>query len=342
MNNKHLVGDLSIYQRDVFLYRILSGKLKYRELEIRTPTIEILCEASEVYKKFFERAVDEGIMTEQDTINALCEEQKWDTDKEKMLNEDLPKQIEHWKEEIYLAYFNTDKRNTVRKYLQTAKDEFIRLSDIRHSYDHMSCAGVANYAKLQFLIEKCVFKNNKLYKWTKYTPYQLMSFQQENVIREEYIREISHNQPWHIMWQSGKKIGNVFGKPAIELSFDQQRLVMWSILYDNVGEHTDSPNQDIINDDDALDGWLSIKRKERGEESFKGGNEKINNAQEVYIPVSTKEDADKVDRLNSQFAKSLKKQRFNAIDKAGELREQDLPDIKQEVMMEYNRRYKDG
>lgn len=342
MDNKHLVGDLSIYQRDVFLYRILSGKLKYKGLEIRSPTIDVLCDGSEVYKKFFERAANEGIMTEQDAINALCEEGKWDAEKEKILNQDLPKQIEHWKEEIYLAYFNTEKRNNVRKYLKVAKEEFIRLNDVRHCYDHMTCAGVANYAKLQYLIEKCVFKNGKRYKWTKYTPYQLMSYQQDNLIREEYVREIAHNQPWHTMWQSGKKIGNVFGKAAINLSSDQQRLVMWSMLYDNVGEHTDAPCQDIIDDDDALDGWLSIKRKERGEESFKSNNEKINNAQEVYIPISNREDAEKVDRLNSQFAKSLKKQRFNAIDKAGELREQDLPDIKQEVMMEYNRRYANG
>ena len=329
------------YQRDVFLYRIISGKLKYKELEIHSPTIDILLEGSEVYKKFFERAANEGIMNERDTDNLLYEQGKWDIEKEKLLL-DLPRQIEHWKEEIYRAYFNTDKKKTIRKYLKTAKDEFNNLTNIKHSYDHMSCAGVANYAKLQYIIENSVFKNNEKYKWTKYTPYQLMSYQQDNLIKEEQLRELSHNHPWHMIWQVGKKTGNIFGKPVIDLSFDQQRLVMWSLLYDNVGEQTDSPPQDIIDDDDALDGWLSIKRKERGEQSFKSDNEKIDNAQEVYIPVSNQEDAEKVDRLNSQFAKSLKKQRFSAIDRHGELREQDLPDIQQETMMEFNRRFKGG
>jgi hypothetical protein len=216
------------------------------------------------------------------------------------------------------------------------------LNEIRHSYDHVSCHGIANYAKLQFIIEYCVFKGKKRYTWEDYSPYTFMSFQQDNLIKEEDIRELSHNYPWHPIWQAGKKIGDVFGKPAILLDFDQQRLVMWSSLYDNIQEQTDTPPQDVIDDDDALDGWLSIKRKERGEANFNSNNEKIDNAQEIYVPVSNKEDAEKVDRLNSQFSRTLKKQRFNVIKQKGEIKEQDLPDIQQEIMMEYNRRFKGG
>lgn len=335
---------MEIFKRELFLYRMLAGKLKYPydNLVIRPPSINLLYDASEIFIRFYNSAIDEGVMGEQEIVNYLVEEGKWDVEKEKMLNEILPRQIEHWKEEIYRAYYQSDKKKTIRKYLEIARQEFNRLNEIRHSYDHISCYGVANYAKLQYIIEHTVYSGKRRYNWSKHSQYNLMSFQQENLIREEQIREISHNHPWYILWQSGKKIGNVFGKPSIKLDFDQQRLVMWSMLYDNVNEQTDTPPQDIIDDDDALDGWLSIKRKEKGEETFSTNNDKIDKAQEIYVPASNMEDAEKVDRLNSQYGKTLKKQRFNAIDKAGELREQDLPDIKQEVMMELNRRYKGG
>jgi hypothetical protein len=336
---------MKYYQRELLLYRLITGKLKYPHggLIIRSPTLSVLYEASEIYAQFYDSAVNAGIMTEQDSMNLLVSQGEWDQEKEKLLQEDLPKQIEHWKEEIYRAYYQSERKNTVRKYLEIAKIELNKLISIRHFYDHVSCSGVANYAKLQFIIEKCVYKGKKRYNWAEYSPYTLMSFQQENLIREEDIRELSHNHPWYIMWQAGKKVGNVFGKPSVKFDYDQQRLVMWSMLYDNINEGTEPPPQDIIDDDDALDGWMSIKRKEKGDNPVHlSSNEKINNAQEIYMPASTAEDAKKIDSLNSNYARAIKKQRFAAIKQKGEIREQDLPDIKQEVMMEYNRRFKGG
>jgi hypothetical protein len=330
---------MKLHERDFLLYRIITGKLKYKDVVIKSPSLEILYRGSEIYKKFYENSLAEGIMTEQDTVNLLCEQGQWDNEKEKTLNEILPNQIEHWKEELYRTYYQSDKKKTIRKYLETARFELNRLMNLRHSYDHVSCTGVANYAKLQFIIENSTFKGKKKYVWEKHSAYSVMSFYQDNIIKEENIRELSHNHPWYMIWQTGKKIGKIFDKPATKLDFDQQRLIMWSILYDNVNEQSDTPPEDVINDDDALDGWLSIKKKERGENQGVKINE---NAQEVYIPVSNAEDAVKIDKLNSQYARTIKKQRFNAVQKYGELREQDLPDIKQEIMMEQNRRFRGG
>lgn len=333
------------HEKEFLLYRILNGFIKYKDtnLIIKSPTKEILYKASEIYLKFYNLSINEGIMTNNDILNYLIKLDKWTEENEKQLNEDLPKQIEHFKEELFRAYYQSDRKKTIRKYLDTARQEYNRLNNIRHSFDHISCAGVANYAKLQYIIENCTFYKNKLYNWSRYSPYLLMSFFQEKIIEEEKIRELSHNHPWYIIWQVGKKIGNVFNRASVDLSFDEQRLVMWSILYDNVNEQSEAPPQDVIDDDDALDGWLSIKRKEKGENTGNiSKNEKINNANEIFIPASNLEDARKVDNLNSNYAKTIKKQRFSFVKEKGQVSEQDLPDIKQQLMMEQNRRSRGG
>jgi hypothetical protein len=114
------------YQRDFLLYRLLTGKLKHPAgLVIKPPTLNLLYDASEVYQKFYERSISEGLMTEQDCINLLVSESKWDEEKEKMLQDILPHNIEHFKEEIYRAYFQSDRKKTIRKYLVTARQELI-------------------------------------------------------------------------------------------------------------------------------------------------------------------------------------------------------------------------
>jgi len=67
-------------------------------------------------------------------------------------------------------------------------------------------------------------------------------------------------------------------------------------------------------------------------------NKKIANASEVFVKVDTPEDAQKVyDEMNNQSGKSIIAKRTNAIDKAGNLSDDQLPDINEGLRIEANK-----
>jgi hypothetical protein len=332
------------HQREFLLMRIVNEKLFFKDgIYVITPSLDISYQASATYCKFYDLSRENEVMTDEEVLSHMINQGMWSDEEEKQLEKTIPGHIEYFKEEMYKAYFKSEERKKIKQYLNKAREEQIRLNNIRRSYDHMTCAGVANYAKLQYIVQHCTMKGNRKYNWSKYNTYDLMTFYQNSLIREEDIRELSHSHPWDVMWYVGKKIRNLFGKPAVNLTFDQNRLVMWSALYDSVYEANDPPPDDVIKDDDMLDGYLSLKRKNKisGENKITD-NEKINNAQEVYVPVSNFEDAQKVDEMNSAYAKALKKQRFKVIEKHGEVNEINLPDVRQELMIQAAQKFSKG
>jgi len=339
---------MELFKREYLLNRIVAGYIPYRvgdsTLYIRSPKQEILYYASEKFCGVYANAIAEGLMTDEDAYAMLIDLGMWTEEDERRLNIVFPRQLEDFKELLYKSMFNSDKRKKYRACIDIAKKEIARLYNIRHSFDHATGLGVANYAKFQYIVEKSTYlPNGKRYNWEKSSPYLAMIYYQDKTISEETIRELAHTQPWDSMWIAGKYCGSLFGKPAINLSLEQQRLISWSALYDNIRESPDCPSDEVIDDDDVLDGWLIIQRKERESRQAKTqgekliGNDKIASAQEIYLPASNLEDAKKVDLLNDNFSRSIKKQRFAAIEKHGQVNETSLPDIKQDIMIEMNK-----
>ena len=60
------------------------------------------------------------------------------------------------------------------------------------------------------------------------------------------------------------------------------------MMYDNIQEAAETPSEDVINDDDVLDGWFIVQRKKREVESAQNDfenstkNERIKGAGEVF------------------------------------------------------------
>jgi hypothetical protein len=65
-------------------------------------------------------------------------------------------------------------------------------------------------------------------------------------------------------------------------------------------------------------------------------NERIKNADEVYIMAQTPEDAKKIDDMNSEANKAKKRVRDKVISEKGIVDEKNLPDVKQKFYMDLN------
>jgi len=152
-------------------------------------------------------------------------------------------------------------------------------------------------------------------------------------LSESKIRELARTEPWRTLWQlNSSETFKLFSNNGRELSHDQKNLLVWSTMYDNVQESMDCPTEDVINDDDMLDGWFLIQTKKRKEEKSSNEldnmNPKIANSQEVYIMANSQEDRQRIDNLNSREANFIKKQRSDIIKQKGDASQLDFQDEK--------------
>jgi accessory colonization factor AcfC len=109
-------------------------------------------------------------------------------------------------------------------------------------------------------------------------------------------------------------------------------------MYDNIYKHADCPSEDIICDDDALDGWMILeKRKSQNKDKETVidhliKNEKIKNSSEIFIMSDgSKEHREFVNNLNDPQALKIKKEKFDHLAKVGEAEEQTMPDAKRKM-----------
>ncbi len=328
------------YQRELLISRICCGYLRYKTanqvLLIKSPTLDVVYESNEIYQEIYNKSKEEGVLTDKDILLMLLENKLWTTQNEKDYTDVLPKHVEYWKEELFKHRLNKPQLEKTRKYLAVAKEELNRLSGIRHFYDYISCHGVAIYAKTQFIVEHSTFlpASNTKYSWDDASLYRAMTFYQSSTIREETMRNLSHTNPWDNIWAAGKKNGPIFPNCGVELTIEQQRLILWSNLYDSIYE-SEPPPKDVLEDDDMLDGWLSLKRKNKlGDKTTGITNNKIANADEIFLPARTVEEAKEIDSYNDRAAQAIKRRTNAILDKQGEIPDIMLPHMQTRLMME--------
>ena len=154
------------------------------------------------------------------------------------------------------------------------------------------------------------------------------------------MRAIARKEPWRSMWKHGKE-SNLLGKPSSEFTKDQLALCMYSSMYDNVYQSSESPNEKVIEDDDCLDGWFISQRrkyeKDKKKQELEGmiTNPKIANSQEVFVVAADQEAAQEIYDLNNPVARATIQQRKEVIDSSdGEISFTKFHDIRQDIAVE--------
>jgi len=141
-------------------------------------------------------------------------------------------------------------------------------------------------------------------------------------------------------WSSYNVKDNIFG-PSVQLNDDQRNLLALQRMYNNVRQHPECPSDEIIDDDDALDGWFLLQKDKKKKEKIKnsllkkvGG--KIKDHSSVFIVTQNEEERKAIWEMNDVEGKRTLK----AIDKTMEERKgekiawQDIPIIRQQLVDE--------
>ena len=314
---------MKFYEREFFVSRIASGLLKYEKdgllLYMHPLTSLQVYESQEIFKQTYEQALSEGIMTEEEGLLMLVEHGLW-TDEEQDIMNGIEKDMEKLKIEIYQAYFKSSLRDAARDLLQKATKKYTELYEKRHFYDYVNCQGLSTFARWNWIIENSVkYADGRPYDWGEISTQDFLAHYQSSALDEGQYRELARNEPWRTIWNAGRKAGRLFDRPATELTTEQKSLMAWSGLYDNIQESTEAPTDEIIEDDDALDGWLLIQKQNTDRDKTKSLADELAGTKNMEADeVIVFGDAKKINTLNTAESNWTKKQRMKQMEAASE------------------------
>lgn len=309
---------------------------------VKRPDKHIIYKARLLRNEIADKYKFNNFLTKQDCIDHLISIGRWTIDGDQKIKQ-LEEWIEDQKVKLYHAYSRPDLLKPLRQELTNVRNLLSRLYDGKNllysfTLDYITDSVLENYILSQTIYYKkkkikdisCILLDTLKLKYK-----QLMLSSQE-------FREISRTDPWR---SYSNITSNPFNKSAVDLDEDQRILLNWSNIYTNVHENPDCPNDDIINDDDMLDGWMIVqsrkraeeKREKTGDEIVKNLSYKYGNANEVFLPANSTEQVQNIGKLNSAKSKMVKQQRQQFIDKYGQVGAGKLPDEIFERTLQANR-----
>jgi hypothetical protein len=334
---------------NLYLSRILSGyfifihnKIKYK---LVYPDINLKYEAELYAQNEYEENKFNDWISEEEVLNLLITIGVWTPDGDTKLKS-LEKTIEDYKVDLYKNFINPSKVKSIRKSLSTHKKNYHRQYEARHSLDHITANGYSQNLKYQYILVNSIYdqNNNKIFKDSNSIDFSLLN-SLSNIISENNIdmsvfRDIAQSDIWKNYWSANKN--NIFDKSPIYWTDEQKTLVIITKMYDSAYEHPECPPDNIIEDNDAFDGWMIFQKRENEKirnkkrtESMLGN--KLSKAGEVFIMANSKEEADNIYSLNDPLAQNTIKERNTVILNSNEdINDTNLPDVQRNLQIQRN------
>ena len=298
---------------------------------IRRPTSDILYRAQLVYENILSKHKFNDWMGENECINHLVNIGKWTLAGDQKMGE-IEKFIEDQKVLLYQSAIQADKVRPIRKQLLQAKQFLNKLHEVKYSLHSFTLRGFAQFAQQQYILGKTIYQEEQ---WL--TDMSLKLLDQIKIKMCDFIvssaefRELARTDPWRSYWGM---TDNPFSSHVVDLDHDKRTLMTYSKMYDNIYENPDCPSEQVINDDDMLDGWMIVQRRERQEKKQEKQSDnvvgnlsaKYQNSNEIFLPAQSKEQIGQVDKMNTVKSKMVRKQRQQMIDKQGRVGVGKLPD----------------
>lgn len=339
------------HEREYFISRIRSGVYLVKEggltLKVYQPTIEQEAELNQIYLDAYNNALEDDFMTEEQMLEWMREKELWTNQDDERID-GLTKDLERLKVEIFHAKNNVELRERIRLYIRAGEKQYAATILKKSSYYENTCEGIASAEKSFAFIKMCTFLGKEIYKFDSVSSDVVWHSYYSQILPEIKIRELARTEPWRTLWiMNDSNCFKLFQNNDTELSPDQRGLILWSRTYDNIQESTECPSDDVIEDDDMLDGWFIIQRKKREKQKAEAdfdsatNSDKIKNSGEIFVMARSKKDAEKIDSMNDIGGKMIKKQREQLIKQKGEVSQNEFQDEKIKLTNQSTQMFKD-
>ena len=338
------------HEREYFVSRLRSGVYCINHnnisLKVVTPTLEDEFQANEAHKIAYQQALDDDLMTEEEMLDWMKYRELWTEEDDKKIK-GLEKDLERLKVEIFSNRYKEKLRDQIRKYIRAGEEQYSEHHNKKYDLQSNTCEGIAALEKSVELIKRCTFIGNEPFDFQSVDLNQVLMMYHSMLLSEKQVRELARNEPWKALWTlNDTKTVNLFMNQDRELSIDQKNILIWSRMYDNIQESVDCPGDDVIEDDDMLDGWFIVQRKKPAKQKAEAEiessltNSKISNSDEIFMAAGTQKDADNINNMNDLNAQMIKKQRAEVIKSKGGAEDLDFMDQQLKVRRQSNEHYK--
>lgn len=313
-----------------FVSKIISG-IVYFELDgatliVNQPSSFDRYMAQQIYDQKFNEAIANGVSTREEVHKSLIENKLWSEEEEEELKS-IPDTIEEIKVNLYKSYASFSAKEQIRKNLYDHKKKYSELSRKKARFDGDSAEGYAASCRDAYLLCSSVTNiegekilSNYDYLGKDYAICEsILKTYYEGYVHDYVARYLCKQEPWKSIWTSSKSEKSVFGKPASELTGEQKNIISWSRMYDSIYENPDCPPDEVIEDDDMVDGWLILQARERKNAKLKSVGESITSnvkGDEVYVLADSPQDANRIYALNDSNARMSIRQREAEIQRA--------------------------
>jgi len=307
------------HEREYFVAIIRSGIVLVREkgkiLKIECPDIFTLLEAEEIAAEAYDDAYKEGMMGEEEMLEWMISKGLWCWEDDERVK-GLTEEIERLKKDIFNSRTNVKRVQQLRACIRLGEQQHADMINKRDEYTNFCREGMATMARWQWLVANCTTLGGEKYDFDNgdIELAGVLSVYKESILSQPQIREIARTDPWKGLWTTKDYGIKLFLNDDRDPSSNQQNLLVWSMMYDNIQESMDCPMQSVIEDDDMLDGWFILQRekreKDREEKAFEEGtkNEKIKNSDEIFV-MSDQENAKNIMSMNAVGGKVAIRQR---------------------------------
>lgn len=331
---------------EILVRRILSGKqvFSYNDnfYELRKPSLDLQIQADVLYQSAYDDNIFNNFLLSEDLEPLLYETGilflGYDSHLTKLSNA-----LDNAKIDLFQNYYDRIKKNKNKHKIQTLKREIAEINQKKHSLDYLTLEHYCDNIRNEFLISNSLYfyKTDNLVFADGIDPKifgALSSCISNNIIDISTYKKLARSDYWRNYWNINKN--NILNESVNEWSEEQKTLINISIMYDRVHEHPECPKEDIINDDDALDGWMVFQKrenerqkKEKGVENMMTG--KLKNASEVFLMAQDKGQAQDILSINSDQSLATLKEKVNFVaSSSGPVKDAKLPDVKQKIIQQ--------
>jgi hypothetical protein len=323
------------------LNKILSGNILVQArnniLTVRQPDAATRYLADFFSEQVYEDAFKNNIYLQEELEELIIENGWWTQDEENELKQ-IPKDIEQMKVDYFNSFLRDNVKELIKKGIRKKQDRFEDLTKEKYQFFNYTCESLESQAYTMYILEHCTFyENGDKISLEDISIQSLYVKYNAEMLDDKEIREISKSYGWRMIWNAGRDSREIFPLPACDLTDMQKSLISWTRMYDSIHESMETPSDDIIDDNYAIDGWFTVQRRKRDDDRKESEGNKLPESAEVFVPVSNQKEAQRVHDMNTQQGKQVIKSRMKDLEEQGSLEEGQFSHVKQDLAMKANK-----
>lgn len=284
------------------LHEIIGGRKtifhRSQRYTLLNPSLDIILEADLIYTKYYnDHLYDDRFLHLENINNALIRYEIFFPAHEEEIKT-KNKELDNLKKTLFRQYTDVKNRNKSKTQIKFLKESLNKLYNLKHYLDFLTLEKYCENLRYEYIIAHTLYNHDKNTLVFDYANLQnvdidffnkMIEIISNSLIDISALKQIVISEYWKNIYTNNSN--NVFAHPAIEYSEEQKSLINLSKMYDSIYQHPDCPDDEIIKDEDALDGWMLVQKDKIKKQKIESGvrskmSSKIAKSDHVFIPTS--------------------------------------------------------